>query len=80
MPIQDVDHNRRWALLMETVDVIYPSGLSGGGRLLVDVMTYRERRRSSLITGLPLPFSNDDLMMYDFDVDTERKEKKEKFK
>ena len=41
----------RWALLMESVDVIYPSGPSGGSRLVVDVMTYRERRGSSPILG-----------------------------
>ena len=44
VPRLDLEHSRHWAMMMETVDVIYPEGPGGSNRIVVDVIHYRERR------------------------------------
>jgi hypothetical protein len=44
VPRLDVEQNFRWELMAQSVDVIYPHGVRGANRIVVDVMSYRQRR------------------------------------
>jgi hypothetical protein len=33
-----MEHRRHWAMLMETVDVVYPEGHGRANRIIVDVI------------------------------------------
>ena len=44
MPRLDVEQNLRWELVAQSVDVIYPHGVRGSNRMVVDVMSYKQRR------------------------------------
>jgi hypothetical protein len=39
--------NFRWELMAQSVDVIYPQGVRGSHRMVVDVMSYEQRRGGS---------------------------------
>ena len=57
VPRLDVEHFRHWAMMTETVDVIYPEGPAGSNRIVVDVIHYRERkglRPSGLVKHIQL--------------------------
>ena len=44
VPRLDVEQNFRWELMAQSVDVIYPHGVRGANRIVVDVMSYRQRK------------------------------------
>ena len=44
VPRLDVEQNLRWELVAQSVDVIYPHGVRGSNRMVVDVMSYKQRR------------------------------------
>ena len=44
VPRLDCEQNLRWALFSQSVDVIYPAGVRGDCRMVVDAMAYRQRR------------------------------------
>ena len=39
-----MEQNFRWQLVAKSVDVIYPQGVKGANRMVVDAMSYRQRR------------------------------------
>ena len=44
VPRLDVEQNFRWELMAQSVDVIYPHGVRGANRIVLDVMSYRQRK------------------------------------
>ena len=44
VPRLEVEANVRWELLTQAIDVVYPHGPRGSERLVVDSMSYRQRR------------------------------------
>ena len=49
----DVEQKFRWELMAQSVDVIYPlHGVSGSHRMVVDVMSYKQRRGVLLFVNL----------------------------
>ena len=44
VPRLEVEDNVRWELLTQAIDVVYPHGPRGSERLVVDSMSYRQRR------------------------------------
>ena len=48
----DVEQNFRWELMAKLMDVIYPHGVRGSHRMVVDVMSYKQRRGVLLFVNL----------------------------
>ena len=44
VPRLDVEQNFRWELIAQSVDVIYLHGVRWSHRMVVDVMSYKQRR------------------------------------
>ena len=44
VPRLDVEQKFRWELMAQSVDVIYPQGVRGSQRMVVDLMSYTKRR------------------------------------
>jgi hypothetical protein len=50
LPRLNLEHSRHWAMMMETVYVIYPEGPDGSDRIVVKIIHYRERRGSRAVS------------------------------